>query len=53
MSFNYSDVENIFKKMSAEKNKGKNASYIPYLNNIDPSIYAISIYNEKVETKNF
>ena len=53
MSFKYSDVENIFKKISSEKNKGKNASYIPYLNNIDPSIYAISICNVKGETMNF
>ena len=53
MSFKYSDVENIFKKISSEKNKGKNASYIPYLKNIDPSIYAISICNVKGETMNF
>lgn len=53
MSFKYNDVENIFNKISSEKNKGKNASYIPYLKNVDPSIYAISICNVKGETMNF
>ena len=53
MSFKYSDVENVFNKVSSEKNKGKNASYIPYLLNIDKSIYAISICNIKGDIVNF
>jgi glutaminase len=53
MSFKYSDVEHIFKKISSWKNSEKNASYIPYLKNIDPSIYAISICNIKGEVMNF
>ena len=53
MSFKYSDVENVFNKVSSEKNKGNNASYIPYLMNIDKSIYAISICNIKGDIVNF
>lgn len=53
MSFKYSDVEDIFNKISSEKNKGKNASYIPYLMDIDPALYAISICNVKGDVMNF
>ena len=53
MSFRYSDVEKIFNKISSEKLKGKEASYIPFLMDIDPHIYAISICNVKGEIMNF
>ena len=53
MSFKYSDVENIFKKIYSEKNKGKNASYIPDLKNVDTSIYAISICDVEGNVMNF
>ena len=53
MSFKREDIEKIFNKISSEKNKGKNASYIPLLKDIDPSIYAISICNIKGDIMNF
>ena len=49
MSFKHEDVEKIFNKISSEKLKGKEASYIPFLMDIDPHIYAISICNVKGE----
>ena len=53
MSFKHEDVEKIFNKISSEKLKGKEASYIPFLMDIDPHIYAISICNVKGEIMNF
>ena len=53
MSFKYNDIEKIFNKISSEKNKGKLASYIPYLTEVDPSTYAISICNIKGDIMNF
>ena len=53
MSFKREDVEKIFNKISLEKLKGKEASYIPFLMDIDPHIYAISICNVKGEIMNF
>ena len=49
MSFNYKDVEKIYKKIKSMKQKGKNADYIPDLQIVNPNIYAISVCNIKGE----
>ncbi len=53
MSFNYEDINKIYRKIHSMKVKGKNASYIPDLKKVDPNIYAISVCNINGETMNF
>ena len=43
MSFNYQDVNQIYKNIRSMVIKGDNASYIPDLHKVNPNIYAISI----------
>jgi glutaminase len=53
MSFNYDEVNQIYKNIRSMKLKGSNASYIPDLQKVDPNIYALSICNINGEIMNF
>lgn len=53
MSFKYEDVKKIYKKVKNMKEKGKNADYIPDLQIVDPTIYAISVCNINGDIMNF
>jgi glutaminase len=53
MSFNYDDVNKIYNNIRSISIKGKNASYIPDLQNVNSNIYAISICNINGEVMNF
>jgi glutaminase len=53
MSFNYQDVNQIYKNIRSMAIKGDNASYIPDLHKVNPNIYAISICNINGEVMNF
>lgn len=53
MSFNYEDVNKIYKHIRSIAIKGKNASYIPDLQNVNSNIYAISICNINGDIMNF
>lgn len=53
MSFNYDEVNEIYKNIRSMKLKGSNASYIPDLQKVDPNIYALSICNINGEIMNF
>lgn len=53
MSFHYEDVEKIYNKVKEQKQKGKNAEYIPDLKKGNPNIYAISVCNVKGDIMNF
>jgi len=53
MSFSYEDVKQIYNNMRSKDLKGNNASYIPDLKNVDPTIYSISICNINGDIMNF
>jgi glutaminase len=53
MPFHKRDVEKIYDMLRVKRNSGKNASYIPELEKVDPNIYAISICDTKGKTMNF
>ena len=40
---NFEDIEDIYNKLK-NTDGGKNVSYIPILESVDPSLYGISIY---------
>jgi glutaminase len=53
MSFSYEDVKQIYNNMRSVDLKGNNASYIPDLKNVDPTIFSISICNINGKVMNF
>lgn len=52
MSFRKQDIEKIYDMLREKRNTGKNASYIPELEKVDPTIYAISICDTNGNTIN-